>query len=365
MTWTSQEKKLALGLLTGFTVMALLSSTQPYLTSGSSRTWFAYLTGHLTHWYLWALLMPLIYKGGAWLLKHTWHWSVLALVLLLLSGPFAIVHSGLEYGIFEAFPSIRGVYPRVSFSSFIERHLPTDTLTFGLLAGLVVTVQYVQRYNDQVRQTQQMELRAATLTTQLAHAQLQALRMQLHPHFLYNTLQSISTLMYRDAAQADRVLLDLSTLLRLTFERANAPVWSLREEVQWVKHYLTIEAVRFQDRLTIEYALEETVLDAQVPTLIIQPLVENALRHGLNPQQKPGQLRIIATTSAEKLELCVEDTGVGLDPSLGRAGVGLTNTRARLVQHYGVASSLILTPLAPHGCRATLHLPLNRHVSTD
>ena len=362
MSWNLRKRTLVAGLLAAFTMMALLSGLQPYLTSESSATWWAYLTGHLTHWYLWALLTPLIYQGVIWLLDRTLHWSLLVLILVLLSAPFSVIHSSMEFGIFEAFPTIRGAYPRVSPLRFISGHIPTGTLTFGLLAGLMIAVQYVWRYNDQTEQARQLALSTATLKAQLAQAQLQALRMQLHPHFLYNTLQSISTLMYRDVAQADRVLLDLSSLLRLTFEQALVPKWSLQDEIQWLKHYLDIESVRFQDRLSVVYDLDDTSLNAEVPTLILQPLVENALRHGLGPQNKPGQLNIKASIFSNQLHLSVEDNGTGYTPSVLRSGVGLTNTRARLSQHYGDTGELTLSPLSPTGCRATLYFPLKPHV---
>ncbi|MCA1560127.1 MAG: histidine kinase [Acidobacteria bacterium] len=164
-------------------------------------------------------------------------------------------------------------------------------------------------------------------------ARLRTLEAELHPHFLFNTLHAISTLVHTKPDAADRMISRLSDLLRITFDRSGAPRVSLQEELEFLQKYLEIEQTRFQDRLTVKFDIEPDTLDAEVPRLILQPLVENAIKHGVSPRSAPGLVRISARRSEGTLHLEVSDDGVGLSPG-GRArlhtGVGLSNTRARL-----------------------------------
>ena len=191
---------------------------------------------------------------------------------------------------------------------------------------------------DYHRESQEREIAGAQLQTQLAEAQLEALQRQLHPHFLFNTLNTISALMHRDVHAADEMLVQLSDLLRLTLDRVGTQQVPLTDEVDFLKKYLEIEQTRFGDRLIVNIDIDPEVLDAPVPNLVLQPLVENSLRHGIGPRVGVGKIDVTASHADGLLTLAVRDNGVGLSPDKLNAlhsGVGLSNTRSRLENLYG------------------------------
>ena len=184
---------------------------------------------------------------------------------------------------------------------------------------------------------QERELHASELKAQLVRAQLSALKMQLQPHFLFNTLNAIMVLVRQQRGrQAEEMLARLSDLLRCVLEDVEAQQISLRRELEYLRLYLSIEQVRFQDRLGIEISADDTALDAAVPHMGLQPIVENAVRHGIGRVAAPGTIRISASRTNENLVIRVADDGPGLGTA-GLAevrGIGLANTRARLQQLY-------------------------------
>jgi LytS/YehU family sensor histidine kinase len=219
--------------------------------------------------------------------------------------------------------------------SYIERNyfmnLDWALMTYAAIVGLSHGVDYY-------REARAREKRAAQLETKLVEAQLKTLQGQLHPHFLFNTLHAISALIHRDADDADRMVSRLSDLLRLTLEHDGTQEVSLKEELEFLQKYLEIEQIRFQDRLTVKFAVQPQVLDARVPTLILQPVVENAIRHGIGPLTGGGLVEVSARAEGETLLLQVRDTGAGLSEDALTAlqkGIGLSNTRARLECLYG------------------------------
>jgi LytS/YehU family sensor histidine kinase len=204
-------------------------------------------------------------------------------------------------------------------------------MTYWAVVGLVHAV-------DFHRESQERELTAAQLQTRLAEAQLQSLQRQLHPHFLFNTLHTISALMHRDTEAADAMLARLSDLLRLTLERIGTQVLPLKEELDFVEKYLEIEQARFGDRLQVRFDTPPGTLDAAVPNLLLQPLVENAVRHGIGPKVGGGRVEVVARRDGDMLKLVVRDTGYGVPAekltALNTGGVGLSNTRSRLETLY-------------------------------
>jgi two-component system, LytTR family, sensor kinase len=209
--------------------------------------------------------------------------------------------------------------------------------------GLYYAFDYHRRFRER-------EVAAAQLETQLATAHLQALRMQLNPHFLFNALHSAAMLTMIDPGGAHRVLVQLSALLRTTLDRSSAAEVPLSEEIDFVDRYLAIERIRFQDRLRVEMTIDDDALGAIVPNLILQPLVENAVRHGIARRTNAGALTIRGTRRGPALVLEVEDDGPGLPGGWSLAsskgsGVGLTNVRSRLEGLYGPEGRLeLLTP---------------------
>jgi LytS/YehU family sensor histidine kinase len=203
------------------------------------------------------------------------------------------------------------------------------------------------------------ELATARLQAQLADARLAALAMELQPHFLFNALNSVATLVHSDAAAADRMITRLSLLLRRTLDAGREPLATLEEELEVVDLYLGIQQVRFGDRLVVERRIADETLQALVPRFILQPLVENALRHGLEPRRGSGTLRIEANREGERLRLAVCDDGVGM-PAEGpqRVGTGLGNTRARLAHLYPGTHAVRIGPGDRGGSSVELRFPL-------
>ena len=212
------------------------------------------------------------------------------------------------------------------------------------------------------------ELTAAQLRTRLAEANLQALQRQLHPHFLFNTLNTISVLMAEDPRAANRTLVQLSDLLRMTLDTNGEQLVPLRQEMEFLQSYLEIVRTRFQDRLTIRVEVEPSVVDALVPTFLLQPLVENALRHGIAPHARHGLVEISARRDEDRLTLDVRDNGGGLRDSgsgLPAHGMGIATTRARLGQIYGPDHRFEIRNDPEGGARVTMVLPFRAGGESD
>jgi two-component system, LytTR family, sensor kinase len=204
-------------------------------------------------------------------------------------------------------------------------------------------------------------VRSARLETRLMASQLQALQHQLHPHFLFNTLHAISTLVHRDPERADLMIERLSDLLRITLKKVGVQEVELAEELEYLCAYLDIEQVHFGNRLRIEYRIDAAALDVLVPTLILQPIVENAIRHGLEPMTRPGTLTVEAQADGDTMWLRVRDDGAGLPKSWKRReGVGLTNTRSRIDRLYGEQAALTVRENPGGGVLVDIYIPLRR-----
>jgi len=216
----------------------------------------------------------------------------------------------------------------------------------------VVLVLAVRHYTTAMERKR----REAELTTAFANAQLAALRAQLHPHFLFNTLNSISALVTEEPVVARRMIAELGELLRTTLREGAQRTWSLGEELTLVERYVAIERMRFGERLTLRVACEPAALAVEVPTLLLQPLVENAILHGIQPSLRGGTVEITASHLAESLEVEVRDDGVGL-PAGAVERVGLGNCRERLTTYCGDEHAMTLEPRTPTGTAVRLRLP--------
>jgi signal transduction histidine kinase len=211
------------------------------------------------------------------------------------------------------------------------------------------------------RRSQERERKALELSASLAQARLQTLKMQLHPHFLFNALNAIATLVHKDPHAADDMIANLSNLLRLALDRSELHEVSLRKELEFLDCYLEIEQMRLGDRLRVEKHIEPSVLNAQVPVMILQPLAENAIRHGIEPMRNPGLLILRAEREGMCLNLTVSNTGTGVftsAPAASRPGIGVANTRARLHELYGADAQLVMQPAADGGFSVRLQIPL-------
>ena len=211
------------------------------------------------------------------------------------------------------------------------------------------------------RRSQERERKALELSASLAQARLQALKMQLHPHFLFNALNAIATLVHKDPHAADDMIANLSNLLRLALDHSEQHEVPLRKELEFLDCYLEVEQMRLGDRLRVEKQIEPATLSALVPVMILQPLAENAVRHGIEPMRNPGVVTIRAAREGMLLLLTISNTGTGVftsTPAASRPGIGMANTRARLQELYGNDAQLFLQPAADGGFSVTLQIPL-------
>ena len=222
---------------------------------------------------------------------------------------------------------------------------------YAVIVASVTAADFYAMYRDRQR-------KAVELHTELVTAKLEALKMQLQPHFLFNTLNAINALIHEDAEAADRMVTRLADLLRLTLYETRHEV-PLARELEFVSAYVDIQQIRFQNRLTVNFEVRGAVLGARVPSLVLQPLVENAIRHGIAPRARRGTVWVRAWRDADRLILEVEDDGVGMAAGQrpSRGGIGLANTRARLQQLYDGQHELIIQSTAERGTHVRIMIP--------
>jgi hypothetical protein len=348
-------------LLALATLFGLFAAQQHVLDMGMSphgaRAPFAHgLAMRMPFWYVWALFVPALQWLAHRVPLERMRWlpgTALHLGLALLC---SFVHRVVELGVQRLLPQhlfqMGDPYPE-SVRELVGGALAQNLAFYLILVTGVYCAAYYARFRER-------ELAASQLQGQLAHAQLQALRMQLNPHFLFNALNSISMLV-RGArnAEAVRMLAGLGDLLRAVLEEERPDEVPLREELDFLRRYLAIEQIR-AGRLEVRLAVEPETMEARVPNLILQPLVENAIRHGISRSSAASVVEIGARREDGALLLSVRDDGPGVGDA-GREGVGLRNTRARLAQLYGDAQGLEIGDAEGGGALVTLRLPFVRH----
>jgi sensor histidine kinase YesM len=222
----------------------------------------------------------------------------------------------------------------------------------------IVLLSHALRYHSEARDR---ALRESQLETHLVESQLQGLQRQLQPHFLFNTLNTISALMHRDVDAADNMIAKLSDLLRISLQNVGVQEVPLKQELDFLSKYLEIEQTRFRDRLTVVFDVHPDTLDALVPNLMLQPLVENSIKHGIGPKPTPGQIEIRSRRVGRLLELEVRDNGVGLSAARltdFNRGVGLANTRSRLQHLYGSSHRFEFRQPPTGGLSVLIAIPL-------
>ncbi|MCX7003129.1 MAG: histidine kinase [bacterium] len=248
------------------------------------------------------------------------------------------------------------VGPPNALGVFLGLRAALDVLVYWSLVGVCQAI-------TNFRSSQERERRAAELEARLTSAKLQALRMQINPHFLFNTLNSIAALVYVNPRAADEMLGDLSELLRRSLDSMEEQEVPLARELEFLGAYISIEQKRFGERLRVEQSVPDELMKALVPALILQPLVENAIRHGIEPQRGPGLISIEAKQEDKHLHLIVRDNGRGLPGAdlngSERRAIGLANTQARLLGLYGRDQSFAFGRAEPQGCRVDIHLPFH------
>jgi two-component system LytT family sensor kinase len=339
-----------------WTLVGLAFASQFYLSStllGRAVTWGQAISYSLGDWYVYALLS----WPAVWLTRrHPPEGSPPLRTALIHVGAalvFSFAYVGLRaiVGLAHSRLVDESVTLAEIFQPLLVKTFPFNLLVYGGIVTISHALDYYRRYHERT-------VHALELEKHLTEARLQSLLRQLKPHFLFNTLNGIASLMHSDVDAADRMLVRLSELLRLTMHRGGQPLAPLRDEIAFIEKYLEIERIRFRDRLSTEVRVAPDVLDAEVPSLILQPLVENAIRHGIEPQARPGHVVVEARREASGILLVVRDNGAGVPPAgFTREGIGLANTRARLRELYGDRCRLELGNHAAGGLEVRVAIP--------
>ena len=335
--------------MVAFTAHAYLYST----TVGQPVAIMPMILWAMSEWYTWAIMTPFVVWTAR---QHPIDGSqpVRAVVMNLLAAVgFALTHvviqSALRYGGLWGIATNRSLHDLVMQSLPVKFHVNFATCAFILCS--THAVEYYRRYRDR-------KLRTSQLEAALAQSQLEALRMQINPHFLFNTLNSVSALIDEEPRAAHQMIARLGDFLRLTLKSKGDAMCTLEEELRFLNSYLEIEQVRFGDRLKVNIAVDAGALHAMVPSLILQPIVENAFQHGILKVEK-GILDIRGRRHGNDLEISIQDNGPGIvaNPGIRKEALGLANTRARLAAQFGNAQGLRLENADGGGLVVTLRLP--------
>ena len=352
----------------GATAVGLAEATQVRaggIITGHPVDWMRSMTSTMPSWYVLAALVPFII------------WVAREFPLETISSPktiaahvvaaivFSLVHLFIS-GWISDYLLVRMSYPiafAVNFTRLLEMYFVGDFVQYFGIVGVYFAIEYSRRYREKERAASELALKASRLESSLTRANLEALRMQLNPHFLFNTLNTVSVLALKGERQrVARMLSRLSDLLRLSLENDRQAI-SLREEIEFLERYLEIEQERFRDRLSIAMEIDDAALEASVPSLILQPIVENAVKYGFSQTIGPGSVTVQVHVRSNMLEIEVADTGPGFPPSRAQCagtGVGLANTRARLEQLYGSNFTLEMSNRPEGGALVKVRLPYIR-----
>ncbi len=345
-----------LGFLLLWSLIGFAFAGQFYLSSsmlGRGISWSQAISYSLADWYVWALLsIPIAHLARRFPPETDVPWRTAGVHLAAAIG-FAFTYVVLRalVGLVHSWVIEEDVTFLEVFRPLFIKTFPFNLLIYGVIVSVSHAIDYYRKYHARTVQTLELE-------KHLTEARLQSLLRQLKPHFLFNALNGISSLMYSDVAAADRMLVRLSELLRLTMAQSGAPLTPLRTELGFLDAYLSIEQIRFRDRLTVRMEIDPATREAQVPSLILQPLVENAIRHGIEPLTRPGEIVVRAARENDDLVLSVCDNGHGLPAGgFSREGIGLANSRARLRELYGPRQRFELSNRSEGGLCVRLSFP--------
>ena|SRR5687768_13170309 len=358
--------RLHLFILGFWTLLGLLESSKAYVSErvrglppGMAHGWDAALIGNMPWWLFWAALTPVVFRLAARFRLDQPRWGR-AVALHLVAGTLvSLVHLVIT-AVLYYYTITHGRIPSafIQVRNIVDAYLVVDIMTYCAVVGAWYMLDFARRTREREVTALRLEARAASLESQMTEARLDALRMELNPHFLFNALNAVAGLVRRgDTPAAVTMLARLGDLLRLTLERQLSHEVPLARELELLDLYLEIERARFPDRLTVAIDVPPHVRAALVPTFILQPIVENAIRHGIAPFSAPGTVRIRASRDGDQLTLEVADTGPGFRQTRPGSGVGLANTRARLGQLYNGTASLATGNAGDSGAVVTARLP--------
>lgn len=329
-------------LWTLLVVVFAVSSSLTFALSYQPPRWRYTLTMAATEWYVWAAFTPLVVWLANRLRPSRSRWWRLPMLAAI----------GLPVAFFKV--TFTHVLRRVSDNGAAYFQI-TDLVVQYLIYGLIVIVTYVWLH---YRATQQRELHTSQLEALLAHTRLQMLGMQLQPHFLFNTLNTIAELVHQQPATAERMIAGLSHLLRETLHAGLVDRVPVEQELQLLDRYVEIQRARFGDRLTVDVVVDERAKQALVPSLLLQPLVENAIKHGIGTRAGPGCIEILIARADSMLTFEIRDDGIGLRAVPVKEGIGLGNCRSRLQTLYGPGNyRLDIANRTGGGAAVTIALP--------
>jgi two-component system, LytTR family, sensor kinase len=352
MDWQRSSKGKRALIVGGWILVVLFFASQRYIydaTHGDASRFAYYLVSSA---YIWGVLTPLVLLfGDRWPVDaHTWKRSlpIHMVASLALTAVGVFVEASIAW-----LPHQGNWAFTAALRHYFTHHVQICLLTYwGLLAAF-----HIYRLYDEARRR---DLHAARLEAQLTEAQLTALRSQLQPHFLFNTLQAATMLIYDDPEGAEEILLALSELLRTSLQTLNQQEIPLRVEIEFLKNYAAIQRRRFGGRLRFDFKIEEEAQCCAVPSLLLQPLVENAIRHGIGIRKESDVVSIRAFLNQNRLTIEIKNRNSALDETLEKLmsrGVGLSNTIRRLERLYGSRQAFVMRNLSPRGVVVSLSIP--------
>ncbi len=326
------------------------------LTNNSATAWWKIVVSWMAAMYACAAFTPLVlWLGQRWRVDGENRKRSIS-IHIAASVAFSLASAAMEVPAVSAMGMMAPIHSTASFLRNLWLLLPYDLHGGIVRYWAIIAVQALFRSSGEARRRERESLE---LQVQLTAAQLGALKMQLQPHFLFNTLGAIMVLVRQHkTGQAEAMLSRLSDLLRHTLEDVEAQEVPLWRELEFLRLYLSIEQVRFEDRLKLRMEVAPDVSDALVPHMALQPIVENAVRHGLGQSEEPVLIEVAVARSDGYLTLTVQDDGPGCpDEAFEGKGIGLRNTRTRLKRIYGERASFAAENRAPRGVRVAMHLP--------
>jgi len=346
-----------------WTFIGIVFTLQSYFTSFRSAKpgyFFDSFYLQMTWSYLWALATPLVLFAASRMPIERNNWVRSSLLHIPISIVLSGIITALGYVVVWLYWDWSSGMPFLfeRMARFVVGNFSEGIGIYLLIALISYALNYYRRYREG-------QLRTLQLEAQLSQAQLQALKMQLQPHFLFNTLHSISALLNKDPEAARKMITRLGDFLRLTLENSGSQEVTLQQEMEFLSCYLEIERIRFQNRLVTRMDVAPPTLVAKVPNLILQPIVENAIRHGIAPRSTPGLIEIEAKQRNGTLRIQVRDNGPGLSKHrtsdiLFKKGLGLANTETRLERLYGAAHLFDLSNNPDGGLIVTLEIPFHQ-----
>jgi len=338
-----------------FFLVATLYAIESYLyyaVQGNPVEFWKKFIYNLSGWLPWAFFVPIIIWMGRRFSFRKEGWYTTCLLHIFASIFFVIFGAFVSY----AFSIIINLEPQWSFSRFLV-YIFGSMILMILTYWVIIGICYLFDYYKQIRAH---ELKTVQMETQLARAQLEVLKSQLQPHFLFNTLHTITGLMFKNVNLANKMITQLSDLLRFSLEMTDLQEIRLQKEIEFIEIYLNIQKTRFKDRLKVEMDIEPETLDATVPSMILQPIVENAIKHGISPHKKNGKLKIVSRNDNGSLILEVHDNGKGIDLKKENNlnnGVGISNTVERLKQLYPEMYSFEMDRSSEGGIAVQIKIP--------